>query len=518
MNAFRSCLAQHVPPPPLLLKELRVRMRARTVVITSNLYILALCTTVLFSVFFIGNLGDALGWEIGRSLYRFLVNAQSLLMLFVAPLVAAAAIAEEREQKTYDTLRVTPAKPGQIVMAKLAAALGCFLMLIMVSLPIASISFILGGVAPADLIVAYAYTLLSTMTAGAMGLYWSARFERSIAAIPAASLCVVLLLVFGPMLAQAGALSLGVISPLAFLEAAFDGTTVAFFGMQCPVWVPSFLILALLFVYFVGAVSVRLRFDRDRRYVLQRLVALVLFVLAMVFTVGEHTASSQPAEARQTMSFVLGLVLAALFAAAPWLGANRSVAESETSASPGAWLRRIVVSGPGFVFLMWLITVPVVLMALRTVGNLKIPVLSVWQVHAGVIAPAALAWAVLGAVLAGRTTARRRFAGLTAAYIVMLAVTLVPLIVAGVVSARSPDNVPVWVQALTLISPVSMIGAIAEPQEMQATLKTLIGVIGKEGPLAIASTLYIVLLLALAFLRRMLAPRETPSGPLSSAD
>jgi hypothetical protein len=313
-------------------------------------------------------------------------------------------------------------------------------------------------------------------------------------------------------------LSLAVISPLAFLEAAFNGTTLAFFGMQCPVWVPSFLILALVFVYFVGAVSVRLRFERDRRHVLQRLVALVLFAVAVLFTAGEHTASARPAEARQIMAVVLGLILAGLLAAAPWLGANRPVTESEIGTSPIARLRRLVVSGPGFVFLMWLSTVPVVLIALHTVGDLNIPGRQVWQVYAGVIAPAALAWSVAAALLAGRTTSRRRFVGMTAAYILMLAVTLVPLIVGGIASTRSPDNVPIWVQALTLLSPISMIGAIAAPQEMQATLKTLIGAIGKEGPFAIASTLYIALLLALAFLRRMLAPRETPSGPFSSAD
>ena len=116
---------------PLLIKEFRTRMRARTVLIVELLYIVAICGIVFLGYLFTRSREDAPGWELGSALFRTITYVQAVLMFFVSPLVSASAISGEKEQKTFDSLCVTPVSPRRILVTKLVAALGCFVVLIL---------------------------------------------------------------------------------------------------------------------------------------------------------------------------------------------------------------------------------------------------------------------------------------------------------------------------------------------------------------------------------------------------
>jgi hypothetical protein len=257
-------------------------------------------------------------------------------------------------------------------------------------------------------------------------------------------------------------------------------------------------------------VSVRLRFDRDRRYVLLRTFALILFFLAVLFLVaGQAEPAARPADARRTIASVLGLLMAVLFAAAPWLGANRPVAGSERGSRSGVAVRRLralMVSGPGFALLLWAATLPALWLALRTVGETRLPEANVWRVHVGITAPALLVWSLLSAILAGRTTTLRRFVGMSTAYVLMFVFCVIPIIVASVVQVAGRAEIPLWTQWFLLLSPAAPIGCLADPRESQEMLKTVLATLGPDAPFAVTGTLYLVLALFLTVLWRWRNP------------
>lgn len=497
---------------PLLLKEIRTRMRAKTVVVVDNLYILGTCGIVFLMLLVFGNLGEALGWEIGSSLFRTITYAQAVLMFFVSPLVAASAIAGEKEQKTYDTLCVTPVSARRIVNAKLLAALSCFFMLIFVALPMVCISFILGGVAPADLLKAYVYTFLCTATAGAMGLYWSTRFERSIASIPTASACAVLVMIIAPIAANISFSGLSMISPVTFLNALYADAEIPFLGVGCPFWIPGFVFLLLIFLYLVVSSTIRLKFQHERHYVLLRLLTLLFFICLVAFIVGENVRPfSTPAESRQCMSKVLGNFLVILLLFSPWLGANIHVTRSENRQreikkfSLVRILRALLVKAPGFVVLMLLSIVPFLAVGLQVAGSLNMPPTTVWLVYLGVICLSTMTWTLLSFYLSDRKTKKGQIVGIVVAYVIVALIVIVPAVMMSIAEDRSENGVSPWIQYASLLSPITSIGCIDDPYAISENLKAVVKPFGSHGQVLITSGFYLMttaLLSVLLFLRR----------------
>ncbi|MFU8781448.1 MAG: ABC transporter permease, partial [Kiritimatiellia bacterium] len=171
---------------PLLVKEFRTHLRARTATVVVLLQSLVLC--VMAGLFFLSHYGSP-AWEVGERLFQVLLYVQTMILFFLAPLVAASVISGEKEQKTYDSLLVTPASPSRIILTKLASALAVFVVLLAIALPFAVAAYLLGGVPFRLLALGWCYILLLMSVSAATGVYWSTRFDRSIASIPAAAIC-----------------------------------------------------------------------------------------------------------------------------------------------------------------------------------------------------------------------------------------------------------------------------------------------------------------------------------------
>jgi ABC-type transport system involved in multi-copper enzyme maturation permease subunit len=140
--------------------------------------------------------GTALSAGIGHGIFGGLLFLETLLVLVLAPAFTTGAISLEREKQTIDMLVTTPLSTLGMIIGKLFSALSYVFLLIIASIPLASLVFVFGGVGPEDLIRAYAFLFALAFGMGAIGLFISALVKRTQTAT-VVTFVVVLLLSIG---------------------------------------------------------------------------------------------------------------------------------------------------------------------------------------------------------------------------------------------------------------------------------------------------------------------------------
>ena len=123
--------------------------------------------------------GTALSATIGHALFGGLLMVETLLVLVLAPAFTSGAISLEREKQTLDLLVTTPLSTLGMVVGKLLSALTYVFLLIIASIPLASVVFAFGGVGPEDLVRGYLVLFALAFGAGAIGLFISALVRRT---------------------------------------------------------------------------------------------------------------------------------------------------------------------------------------------------------------------------------------------------------------------------------------------------------------------------------------------------
>jgi hypothetical protein len=193
------------------IKELRGRMRGRRAFVVVTIYLLLLsvfafaiytylkqqaATTSIFNNIggfprddfgfepgrqpgMVTNTGTALGATIGHSIFGGLLFVETLLVLVLAPAFTSGAISLEREKQTLDLLITTPLSTLGMVVGKLVSALTYVFLLILASIPLASLVFVFGGVGPEDLVRGYLLLFALAFGMGAIGLFISALVRRT---------------------------------------------------------------------------------------------------------------------------------------------------------------------------------------------------------------------------------------------------------------------------------------------------------------------------------------------------
>lgn len=173
-------------PNPIIVKELRSRMRGGRPYLILSGYLLGL-SLICYVVIRIFQVQAASGTTIisahvGQGLFAALALAETLLITFLTPALTAGAVSSEREQLTYDLLLATPLRPGRILSGKLIAALSYVLLLIFAAVPLGSVILLFGGVAPTDLLKVVGLLLLIALAAGMLGLLCSTIAKRTLRA------------------------------------------------------------------------------------------------------------------------------------------------------------------------------------------------------------------------------------------------------------------------------------------------------------------------------------------------
>jgi ABC-type transport system involved in multi-copper enzyme maturation permease subunit len=199
------------------MKELRGRMRGRRafVVLTVYLALMGALTTLVYLAFatVATTPGGPSSRQAGKAVFAAVLSVQLFLVVFIGPAFTSGAISGEKERKTYDLLRTTLLSARSLVSGKLLSALSYVFLLIVVSMPLISIAFLLGGVSPVELLLSQLLVAVSAVTFALVGLFYSTMMRTTMAASVSTYATALLLTAGGPIVAVLFAAILG---PLLF--------------------------------------------------------------------------------------------------------------------------------------------------------------------------------------------------------------------------------------------------------------------------------------------------------------
>ena len=169
---------------PVLLKEIKVKMRSWKAVGIIGGYLIVLAAVALFITY--ANTADMYSSTINPQFsigaYTGIAVIQFILILFIAPALTAGAVAGERERQTLDLLLCTNLAPRAIVIGKLLASMSHILILIIASLPMFSIVFLYGGISIIEISQLFGFYIVTAIMAGSIGIFFSTYVKRTIAA------------------------------------------------------------------------------------------------------------------------------------------------------------------------------------------------------------------------------------------------------------------------------------------------------------------------------------------------
>ena len=179
-------LRERLSSNPVILKELRGRMRGNRAfaVLTVYLGLMSLFTILLYLAY-TASTSNAYGPNsqiAGKVVFGGLVGIELFLVCFIAPAFTAGSISGERERQTYELLRTTLLPARSLVMGKLTSALSFIVLLLFAAVPLQSLAFLLGGVAPEEVLIALVCLLVTALASGSAGIFFSALMKRTLGA------------------------------------------------------------------------------------------------------------------------------------------------------------------------------------------------------------------------------------------------------------------------------------------------------------------------------------------------
>ncbi len=197
---------------PVIIKDLRGRMRGRRAVIFMTFYLVlisGIMLAVYAALYSSSPYGAFSSPPVGRSIFTAVIVVQLLLLSIISPISTAAAISSERERQTYDVLLTTLLSPRSIILGKLIAALAYSLLLIVVTIPLAVLSLLLGGIGIEDVLFANLVLLAMTLLYGSFGIYSSSLMRSTLGATSLSIGFVVFVSILLPLLGYLLGYSLG---------------------------------------------------------------------------------------------------------------------------------------------------------------------------------------------------------------------------------------------------------------------------------------------------------------------
>ena len=172
---------------PVVLKELRGRMRGARAfaVLTLHIFVMSGFVTLLYTAYTASANAPYSSFDrqtLGKVVFGGVVGIELLLVCFITPSFTVGAISGERERQTYDLLRTTLLSSRALVYGKLTAALFFVLLLLLAALPLQSLAFLLGGVAPEEIAIATLLLIAAAFLYGSAGVFFSSLMRRTLGA------------------------------------------------------------------------------------------------------------------------------------------------------------------------------------------------------------------------------------------------------------------------------------------------------------------------------------------------
>ncbi|OAT85022.1 ABC transporter permease [Desulfotomaculum copahuensis] len=165
---------------PVLLKELRQRFRTDKTPWLLSLYLLVIGFFVLgFMYLNWRQLPGIFQPNSSHVLFVMLCITQLVLLGFVVPGLTASVISGERERQTLNVLLTTRLTTRQIIWSKLVSSCAFVVLLILATLPLYSIVFMSGGIAPGQVLGVFGFYLVTVFLFGSIGVTCSSFFKKT---------------------------------------------------------------------------------------------------------------------------------------------------------------------------------------------------------------------------------------------------------------------------------------------------------------------------------------------------
>ena len=169
----------------------RTRMYVgRAAYVAALLLVMSTAWLILSGTQIVRDLGDFA--RFGAVLFQILAPLQAAVAVFFSALLAASAVAQEKDRRTLVLLLLTHLSNGELVLGKLAASLLNVAVMLAAALPLFMIAALLGGVSFGQIGRAYAVTLASVAACGSLGSTLALWREKTFQALATTVLALVL--------------------------------------------------------------------------------------------------------------------------------------------------------------------------------------------------------------------------------------------------------------------------------------------------------------------------------------
>ena len=183
---------------PVILKELRKRMRGRAayILLFAYLVIISVFMALIYGSSVLGNM-NTIRWSpqarqaLGKGIFSTIVLTELLLITLISPALTSGAIAAEREHRTIDLLRTTLLSARSLVLGKLGSAFSYVFLLIFAAVPLQSLAFLIGGVGMPELLISGLMMVVTAFFFCSLGLFFSSFMKRTSVANVAAYIVIV---------------------------------------------------------------------------------------------------------------------------------------------------------------------------------------------------------------------------------------------------------------------------------------------------------------------------------------
>jgi ABC-type transport system involved in multi-copper enzyme maturation permease subunit len=167
------------------------------------LLLVLMCTAwlVLTGTQTVRDVGDVA--RFGVVLFQLLSPLQLSLAMFFSAMLAASAVAQEKDRRTMVLLLLTRLSNGELVLGKLLASLLQVLVMLAAGLPLFMLAALLGGISYAQIARVFAVTVGAVLVCGSLGSTFALWREKTFQALAMTVLVLVLWVAVGEMVAAA---------------------------------------------------------------------------------------------------------------------------------------------------------------------------------------------------------------------------------------------------------------------------------------------------------------------------
>ncbi len=181
---------------PIFTRELRTTPRRprhylqRTVYVAALLVLMGTAWLIVAGTQDIRSIGDMA--QFGALLFQILAPLQLALLAFLAALVSASAISQEKDRRTLLLLLLTRLSNSELVLGKLCASLVDVVSMILAGLPVFFLITLFGGVSSDQVLRVFGVTLATAIVTGSLGTMVALWREKTFQTLAMTALIIVL--------------------------------------------------------------------------------------------------------------------------------------------------------------------------------------------------------------------------------------------------------------------------------------------------------------------------------------